>query len=259
MKLLKNHRLRTGLILCFWLCLWQTAALLLSNNILLTGPAETLRALWQLLQTEDFRRSVMTSFLRIGSGFLLSFAAGLLLGAAGYRFPAFGEVLSPAVSLLKSIPVASFIILALIWAGSGRLSALVAGLVVFPTIYIQTVTGLMHTDSRLLEMARVFRMPFLPRLRYLYLPALYPYLYAGLKLSLGMAWKSGIAAEIIGVPTHSIGEHLYLSKVYLETADVFAWTIVIILLSFLCEKVFLFLLSRTVPGGIREHKDQSSL
>ena len=148
---------------------------------------------------------------------------------------------------LKAVPVASFVILALIWAGSRNLSVVISFLVVLPVVYVNTMAGLKSTDKKLLEMAAVFRMPLWRKIRFIYLPALVPHLVSGCRIALGMSWKSGAAAEVIGLPEHSIGEHLYMAKIYLETADLFAWTLVIILVSALFERIVLFLISGLCP------------
>ena len=138
------------------------------------------------------------------------------------------------------------IILALIWIGSGNLSVFISFLVVFPILYVNTITGLQNTDPKLLEMARVFAIPLSGRIRCIYLPAMIPYLTSGCRVALGMSWKSGIAAEVIGIPSHTIGENLYLSKIYLATSDLFAWTIVIILVSAAFEQLFLKLMQTAI-------------
>lgn len=137
--------------------------------------------------------------------------------------------------------------------GSENLSVFIAFLVVFPIIYINTIAGFMSTDPKLLEMAWVFRMQGKKKLLYIYRPALLPYLISGCRVALGMGWKSGVAAEVIGVPSNSIGEKLYMAKIYLSTADLFAWTLVIIVISALFEKFFLWLLSLASPGR-KSHK-----
>ena len=168
----------------------------------------------------------------------------------------------------KSVPVASFVILALIWAGSRNLSIFIAFIVVLPVIYVNTISGLESTDQKLLEMAAIFRLPLWKRVRFIYLPALVPYLLSACRTALGMSWKSGVAAEVIGLPDHSIGERLYLSKIYLETADLFAWTLVIITISALFEHIVLYLISRLCPPSAytllkgessRETADRSSV
>ena len=59
-----------------------------------------------------------------------------------------------------------------------------------------------------------------------------------------MSWKAGVAAEVIGVVGGSIGEKLYEAKIYLQTGDLLAWTVVIVALSALFERAVLALLRR---------------
>ena len=96
--------------------------------------------------------------------------------------------------------------------------------------------------QKMLQMADLFRFSFRKRFLYIWLPAIKPYLLSGVSIALGMAWKSGIAAEVIGIPRNSIGENLYLAKAYFNTTDLFAWTVIIVLISLLFEKAFLALL-----------------
>lgn len=244
--------LRKAAIIFFWLLVWQAGAWLIHNHIVLVGPIETAKALLQLLPTKEFWQSIAHSFGKISLGFMGGFLLGILLGSGAYRYPLLREVLEPVMSLMKTIPVASFVILALIWAGSQKLAVLIAFLVVLPMIYVNTLSGLNSTDPKLLEMASVFRISSWKRIRFIYLPALIPYLISGCRIALGMSWKSGVAAEVIGLPTHSIGEHLYISKIYLETSGLFAWTFVIIVVSAVFEKFFLLCLSglqRPQPKG----------
>ena len=233
---------RKVLIILFWILIWQTASMLIRNDIIFAGPADVIRSFRLLIPESDFWLSIGWSFGKISLGFCMAFAAGILTGSLAFRLRPLREFLEPAVLLIKSIPVASFVILALIWIGSANLSIFISFLVVFPILYVNTISGLQNTDPRLLEMAKVFSIRLPERIRCIYLPALIPYLTSGCRIALGMSWKSGIAAEVIGVPTHTIGEHLYMSKIYLETSDLFAWTIVIILVSALFEKLFLWLM-----------------
>ncbi len=235
---------RRAFIIFFWLFAWQLLTRLIDNHIILVGPWETLGALRRLIPSGDFWLSVAHSFQKISLGFLSAFLAGILLGSSAYRFPLLQEFLEPVMTLIRSIPVASFVILALIWVGSGQLAVLIAFIVVLPMIYVNTLSGLKSTDPQLLEMAQVFSIPLWKRIRFIYVPALLPYLINGCRIALGMSWKSGVAAEVIGLPSVSIGERLYMSKIYLETADLLAWTFTIIVVSSLSERVFLFLLSR---------------
>ena len=142
-------------IIFLWLLAWQAISLSVHNSIILVGPLEVVRALWVQAAIADFWKTIALSFGKISLGFLLAFGSGILAGGAAWRFPLLKDLLEPLISLIKSVPVASFVILALIWVGSENLSVFIAFLVVFPIIYINTIAGFMSTDPKLLEMARV--------------------------------------------------------------------------------------------------------
>lgn len=235
-------KVRKVLIVLFWLGVWQGAAWYINSSILLAGPFEVLKELAEDAGSLTFWRTAGNSFLRIFLGFFLAFSAAFLLGVLSVRFRVVEELLSPLLQFIKAVPVASFVVLLLIWSGSAWLSVWVAFLMVLPVIYQNVVSGIKHADKELLEMAKVFEMPFANRIRFVYMPALMPFLVSGCRAALGMSWKAGIAAEVIGTPDHSIGERIYMSKIYLNTAGLFAWTLVVICLSFLFEKGFLFFL-----------------
>ncbi|MCI9283563.1 MAG: ABC transporter permease subunit [Lachnospiraceae bacterium] len=241
-----SSRIRKIVILLFWVAIWQTAAQLIDNSIVFVGPYPVLCALFNLLPTPGFWLSVGSSLGKISLGFLAAFLCGLAIGCLAYHFTLLREFLEPIIRLMKSVPVASFVILALIGIGSENLAVFISFLVVFPILYVNTIAGLENTDQKLLEMAQIFSVTPAGRFRCIYLPALLPYLTSGCRIALGMSWKSGIAAEVIGIPSHTIGENLYMAKIYLSTAELLAWTIVIILISALFEKVFLLLLEKGV-------------
>lgn len=234
-----NKYVKKGSILLFWLGGWTLLALAVDNSILVATPMEAAKSLLRLLGERDFWLSMGRSLLRIGGGFLGGFGAALLLAAASRRFPFLEELLSPVMKLTMAVPVASFAVLLLIWWGSSFLAVAICFLVVLPGIYIGVLEGAKAADKRLLEMAEVFRLPFHNRFFYIYRPALKPFLYSSMKVALGICWKSGVAAEVIGTPDLSIGERIYMSKVYLDTAGVFAWTAMVILLSVVFEKLVL--------------------
>ena len=250
---------KKAVIILFWLILWQLLAAAVQNQILLVSPLDTLRALSELISTPEFWSSIRFSFFRICLGFLMAFGAGLSTGALAYKIPVVGEFLAPPIHLMKSIPVASFVILALIWTGSENLSVFISFMVVYPVIHVSTLAGLHSADPKLLEMARVFHVPAWRQILYIYRTALYPYLASTLKTALGMGFKSGIAAEVIGVPDGSIGAGLYMAKIYLSTAELFAWTFVIIVISILFEKAFLFLLKKAAgKGAVTDDRNERS-
>ena len=239
----RKFPIRKCMIIVFWLLVWQTAATGISNDILLVGPRDVAGSLFSLVPAPDFWMAVGASFARICAGFLMAFGLGLALGCLAFLVPLVRELLEPVMVLMKSVPVASFVVLALIWTGAENLSVLISFLMVLPILYTHTVAGLESTDPRLLEMAQVFSATPWRRLWSIYLPSLFPHIVSSCRVALGMSWKSGVAAEVIGIPSHSIGEHLYMAKIYLDTSGLFAWTLVIILVSALFEKLFLGILA----------------
>lgn len=233
--------IRKTAIVLLWLFIWQGAGLMIRNPFLFATPLQTAKALMQNLANDDFWRTVLMTLCRIGAGFFLGVIAGILLATLSKAFPLFAEIISPVISLAKTVPVVCFVVLFLIWWGASFLSVAISFLMVFTAVYFSTLEGLLATDRSLLEMAEVFRLPFGTKVFYLYRTALKPFFLGSLKTALGLAWKSGVAAEVIGVPAHSIGEGLYLAKISLDTAGIFAWTVVTCLLSFGFEKLVLWL------------------
>lgn len=225
-----------------WLAVWEAVSVLIGHEILLASPLRVLARLFELGVTAEYWQSVMFSLFRIAGGFLLALACGCAMGVLASRFTRFRELLAPAMATIKATPVASFIILVLIWLPSRGLSVFISFLMVLPVIYTNVCTGIECTDSRLLEMARVFRVPRARVWRVVYLSQAMPHIRSACSVALGLSWKAGIAAEVIGIPRGSIGERLYSAKIYLETPDLFAWTLTVILASLLFERLFLFVL-----------------
>lgn len=233
----------------FALCVWQIAALAVGKEMLLASPVQVIRRLGELIFEAGFAKTALFSFLRISAGFLLAFAAGIVLAAAAGRFNWISYLLWPFMVTVKSVPVASFIILCLIWLTYGQLTVFISFLIAFPVIYTNVLQGIRSTDPKLKEVAQLYRIPWRRRLLYMYVPGVKPYLLSACGIGVGMAWKAGVAAEVIGIVNGSIGEKLYNAKIYFQNADLLAWTVVIVLLSVISEKVFALLL-RTVFGRL---------
>ena len=158
-----------------WLALWQLGAMAIDQQIILVSPLRVLSRLWELIPTPDFWGSIAYSLVRITAGFLLGVAAGTVLAALSARFRRVEELLAPAMLAVKSIPVASFIILALILFSSRNLAVPISFLIVLPVLYSNVLGGIRAADSQLMEMARVFRIPVGRSIRYVYLPQVMPY------------------------------------------------------------------------------------
>lgn len=226
------------------LALWHLLAVLLDSKLLLVTPWEVLQRTVKLLQTEGFFSVVSFSLVRILLGFLSGLALGSAFALLAGRFKWVEYLLWPYMLTIKSIPVASFVVLALIWVSSVNLSYLIALLMVLPVVYNNLLEGIRAVDVKMLEMAKLFKMSPVSTLRYIRLPALKPFVLSAVRISMGLAWKAGVAAELIGYPNGSIGEQLYYSKIFINTADVFAWTLVIVILALICEKLLVFLVKK---------------
>ena len=223
----------------FWLAVWQAGSLAVGQSFLLPGPAETLRELAALLLGGEFWARLGFTALRVVAGLALGSLAGCLLAVLAAKSPAARALIALPVQCVKAAPVASFIILALLWVRSRWLSLLISCLMALPVVYTALLEGIRQADPALLEMARVFRLPAGRSLRAIWLPQLLPYAAQGLRLALGLCWKSGVAAEIIALPRGSVGEAFYAAKISFETGRLFAWTAAVLLLSAGCERLAL--------------------
>lgn len=226
----------------FWILVWQIASMALNKEIILVSPIRVIETLFSIGGETAFWSSILFSMVRILGGFFIALICGILFACLAAKFTLVRYLLAPITSVIKSTPVASFIILALIFIGSKNLSMFISFLMVFPTIYTNVLEGISVCDIKMIEMAKIFHIKPLNKIMYIYLPYAMPFVLSGCRVSLGLCWKAGIAAEVIGIPTGSIGEKLYQAKLYLSTGDLFAWTVVIIIVSFIFEKLFLKLL-----------------
>ena len=240
----RTRIIKAGAI-AFWLAVWEIASLLIGEELFLPSPISVLEALAASAVDLSFWSAVLFTLVRIILGFIISLSSAVILAFLSYRWRILGILLEPIVKVVRATPVASIVILILVWVRSRNLSVVISFMMVFPVVYQNVLKGLCNTDRNLIEMADAYRIRTLKRIRYIYLPYLVPYLESAISISLGLAWKSGIAAEVIGLPDGSIGERVYEAKIYLSMPDLFASTVTVIILAFVFERVFLYL-SRSI-------------
>lgn len=226
------------IILAFWLAVWECIALAVGRDVLLPAPHSVLLHLYSLIQTALFWQSAGFTLFRIFIGFLTATLSAALVAVLTYRFKLLREFISPIIGVMKATPVASFIILALVWLSRTNVPGFASFIMVFPVIWSNTDAGLYSADKNLLEVTKQFKFSRAKSLRLFFFPYISPYFSAACRTSLGLAWKAGIAAEVLCTPKFSIGKQLYESKIYLESGDLFAWTLTVILLSLLLEFSF---------------------
>lgn len=222
----------------FWLAVWSFAALYVSQELILPSPFSVLKTLLNLGAEAEFWVAAGLSLLRIFGGFAAGALLGTLLAVLTVRFGLMDALFSPVIRIVRATPVASFIILALLWMGHALVPAFMAMLMVLPVIWESLRAAITAVDGELLEMALNYRFGALKTLRLIYVPSVSSPYAASLATAVGLAWKSGIAAEVLCLPRLAIGTNLYYSKIYLETPSLFAWTVVVVLLSFILERLF---------------------
>lgn len=226
----------------FWLIVWQAVGMAAKENFLFATPVAVAETLLRLVGQGGFWQTVLFSLGRIALGFVLAAVLSVALGVAAAQRRWVDELLAPLLAAIKATPVASFIIVVLIWVSSKNLSVLISFLMVFPVLYLCIRDAVRQLSGELAEMARVFRVPLCKRIRYLYIPEILPRFRAAASAALGLCWKAGVAAEVIGIPDGSLGERLYEAKIYLNMPELFAWTAVIVAVSIVMERVVLALL-----------------
>ena len=236
----------------FWLMLWQLMYMFVHQDLLLASPMQVFVSLSVLCLQADFWIAALYSLLRIQAGFLLAVIFGTLLAILTARAAWINHLVYPAISAVRSTPIASFIILALVWMSSSRVVIFIVFLMVLPIVWTNVTEGIRKIDPQLLEMAAVFELSRSQIFRNIDIPSVSPFFVTAATTGLGLAWKAGIAAEVLSTPADSLGGQLYEAKIYLETPDLLAYTIVIIALSLLLEKLMIFVF-RNTSAYFRHH------
>ena len=226
------------LAVIFFIAVWQVTAMIVDKEIILPSVISTVSALIGLLKTPDFYISVLTSILRISAGFASGVLIGILLAAFSYSTKIGKALTDPLISVMKATPVASIIIILLVWLSRQAVPAAATMLIVIPIVAQNIYTGLVSVDKKLLEMADAFKMSRKNKIFKLFIPSAMPYFSTSATVGIGMAWKAGVAAEVICNPKFGLGADLYESKIYLETPKTFAVTLVVIAISVVFEIVF---------------------
>ncbi len=241
---MKNEKLKKLLrslsVAVVWLAVWEFFSFLIGSEILLPSPILVLKTLTSMMKTADFYVSSCYSLLRILLGFFLGVIIGVVLAVATKLSKWIAAFISPLLTVIKATPIASFIILLMVWVNRDYVPVFTSILIVTPIVCGSFITAIQQTDANLLEMASAFNMSKINKIKKLYIPSVLPHFSSSSATALGMAWKAGTAAEVICNPHFGIGARLYDSKIYLEVPKLFAWTVAVVALSFLLEKLFAF-------------------
>jgi len=235
---------RKTIVILFWIGIWAVAAMLIEQPLLLPTPICVAARIFELLSQVQFWRITVLSLLRIMFGILSAIILGTIIAITITYSQLMHALLSPILTIIKVTPVASFIILVLIWIGRDFVPAVISALMVLPVICNNVSAGLRNIDKNILEMARIYQISPTIQFKRITIPSVMPYFLSAIQTSIGIGWKAGIAAEVLTVPTLSIGKMIFESKMYLETTSLFAWTIVVILISLMIETSLIAILKR---------------
>ena len=233
----------------FWLAVWWLLALIVGKELLIPSPPLVVRTLLELVVTGAFWRYTALTLLRITLGLLLGIVLGILTALLTNRLSLLHALLAPAVRVVRATPVASFIILVLLWVANGRVPVVISALVVLPVIWESTAAGLRSVDRDLLEFAHAYRLTRWDTWRRIVIPSMLPQLAAAVCTAIGLAWKSGVAAEVLCLPKAAVGTQVYFSKLYIDTPALFAWTLIVVALSLTVERIARRLLLGRKEGG----------
>lgn len=237
-----QNKKRKIIIALIWLVIWQIMAALIAEEILLPSPLLVFKRFLDLLVQKEFYLAILSSIGKIMIGFVISIFFGLILAFISYKSNLFYDFINPIILIFRSIPLASLVIFLLFWIKTKNLSILVSFIMAMPIIYTNSYVGLRSIDKKLIEMADIYQIKEIDRLRSIYFIKTKAFIKSSIISTSGLVLKAGIAAEVIGLPDNSIGKSLYNSKIYLDMPSLLAWTLAILILSFLFEYVLKLIL-----------------
>ena len=234
MKILKPA-LKYFLITLFWLGVWEIASLAVGQELFLPSPLSVIACGAKLITTTLFWKTIALSVWRIFLGTFTAVIGGSLLAVITTRSKLLHRLFYPMLTIVKATPVASFITLAIIWMGSKRVPVFICALMVFPIVWAAVSDGIYSIDKKHLELANIFKFSNKKKIKLIFAPTVAPYFLSSVRTSIGLAWKAGVAAEVLAVSPDSIGKQLFNARTYYEIPELFAWTITVIILSLILE------------------------
>ena len=245
---------KTALVILFWLAVWQIASMVVGRELILPSPYSAFESLAGLLATESFYRDVATTILRCIMGMVLSFVTGLVTALFANRFSVVRSLMSFPVLVFKATPVLAIILILLLSFRSNHVPVAVCFLMCFPVVYTNLLAGFDNVDREHIELSKFYRLSMADSARFIHLPSVMPQIATSLNLIAGLSWKTVVAAEVLAAPNVSMGYNLFLAKVFLQSANLFAWLIAIICLSLIFEKIIKYAIKQFLPKEYTKSK-----
>lgn len=231
------------------LILWEVAALRIDSEQIMPGPAATLTSTVGLFGQKDFVAIVFSTILRGIVGFLIAAIAGVILGIIAGINEGFNAFMKPWIVVMRSTPVVAFVLLALIWFSQST-AVFIAFLTMFPMIFTNVVEGIHNVDGKLLKMAELYKVKKIRVIKWVYVPAIAPFMVSGISSAIGIGWRAIIVGEVMSQPRYGIGNSMQLAQIQMNVDKLIAWTIIAVLLGFLFEKIIRLIENVTVKRHI---------
>lgn len=228
----------------FWIAVWLLLFKIIDNSFLLCSPFQIARKISELVVTKDFWITTLISIVRVSVGYVSGIIIGLVLAILSSANTYIEELLSPLITVIKTTPVASFILLVLVWIKKENVPSFISFIMVLPIAWSNISMGISRVDKKMKEVGKIYKLSAKNVIKHIYIPSVKPYFLSACTTSLGLSWKAGVAAGVLSQPNYSIGANLYSSKIYLETDNLFAWTAVVIIISLILEKAVKSLINR---------------
>ncbi|GAE88212.1 ABC transporter permease [Acetivibrio straminisolvens] len=236
------------------LIIWKIVSVVVNKEVLIPSPEVTLREIIRIVESPAFFGSVLNTSKRAIIGFLIALGTGMLFGMLGGLFKAIYYLLRPFVLIIKAVPTMAMILLTLIWLESEKAPILVGFVVIFPIIYENVVQGIRNVDSKLVEMMKVYNINKLDTIKELYIPSIVSYLNGAMSAAAALNLKIVIAAEVLSQPKLSMGTSFQMEKANLNTAGVFAWSLIAIFMAGVFEQMLR--ITKIARNGKTLHHEQ---
>lgn len=241
-----KNKIITIASIIFLICLWSTGSLILDSELILPSPAKTFISVYEIFIQPDFLGVIGATILRGLIGFIISFFLALVLGIMAGLNSAFHAFLNPILVTIRSTPVISLILLALIWFDVNQVPVFIALLTMFPFICVNIIDGIRNVEGDLIEMAKVYKVNSKSIVKDIYLPAISPFIFSGASSAMGFGWRAIIIGEVLSQPKYGIGTFMQNAQTYLLVDKVIGWTIIAIMLSYIFENIIRIIEKKTI-------------
>lgn len=221
------------------LVLWIVVSRIINAPLILPTPASVFSSATNLIKTQSFWHAFAHTFLRVIISFVITVLVGAIIGLACGLSSFTRSFFELPLAIIRATPVVAFILIALFWFKSGTVPVFVCVLMTLPIMTTAVANGFTKSDKKLLGMAKVFDFTRGQVFRYIQLPSLVPFFLNGMVSTFGLCWKVVAAGEVLSLPKFAAGTMLQKAQVHLETSTVMAVAILLVVVSFLLEQIFM--------------------